>query len=291
MNNISVWGNGFIGGHLKYEKIQERATTNANDIKAILKAYGTTTLINCIGYCGEKNIDDCETNKEKTIITNAIIPSIIATECEKLNIHLINISSGCIFDGNSPNNRIKYETWYGKNKGYPIYEDTGWTELDTSHPVSFYSETKVACDYLIGKLPNVFTMRIRMPISNKNSQRNFINKVLGYNKIIDIPNSVSFVSDIVRCVDWAIENKKTGIYNVVNDGTLSAANVVREYQKYVPDHKFDIINEEQLGQITKAKRSNCILDGGKLKNEGFEMGNSRLRLVDCMREYVENINE
>ena len=124
-----------------------------------------------------------------------------------------------------------------------------------------------------------------MPLSTKNNPRNFINKVKGYDKIIDIPNSVTFMDDFVRCVDWAIKEQKTGIFHVTNPDPISAVQTMIEYQKYIPDHKFSIINEKELDKITIAKRSNCILNTDKLSAAGFNMTPSKDALKECMLNY------
>lgn len=296
MNNVLVWGSGFIGSHLAYDKISERATTNPNDIRDILKVYKPNVLINTIGYCGKRNIDDCEIEKEKTIIANTVIPTIIANECEKLGIHFVHIGSGCIFSGASPNSNCSYCGGVFRNTGgcfcpTKFWNEPGWTEDDPPNPVSFYSETKTACDYAIKSLPNIFIARIRMPISSKNDPRNFISKVRQYKQVIDIPNSATFVSDLARVIDWAIENKKTGIYNVVNTDPITAAQVMKEYQKYVPEHTFEIISGNALDRLTRARRSNCILYGNKLRSEGFIMSDTKEMLEKTMKEYVSNMKE
>jgi dTDP-4-dehydrorhamnose reductase len=286
MKNVLVCGNGYIASHLKYEKIKERATINPQDIRSILQVYKPDVIVNAIGFCGSPNIDQCEIEKEKTLITNVIIPSIIATECNKLGIHHIMIGSGCIFQGKSPN--IMYMVTTGTQG---IECDLGWRETDFASPPSYYSNTKYACDLLVGSLPNTAVLRIRMPISSQYSPRNFISKVKNYKQVIDIPNSATFLTDLVRCIDWMIENKKTGIYNVVNPEPITAARVMKEYQKYIPEHQFSIISGEKLDKLTKAKRSNCILDGSKLRNEGFIMTDTKTILEKTMKEYVENMRK
>jgi hypothetical protein len=64
---------------------------------------------------------------------------------------------------------------------------------------------------------------------------------------------------------------------------------MQEYQKYVPEHQFEIITEGQLDQMTVAKRSNCILSGAKLRAAGFKMTDSEEALTECMAKYVKNM--
>lgn len=278
---IITLGNGFISNHLPYEIANYRLAPNENNIESFINKYKPDVIINGIGFCGVPNIDACENLKSKTYMANVILPAMLAEQCEKHNIKVLHIGSGCIYFGQSPHLYDNYDT-------YNI--DSGWKEIDFANPKSFYSKTKYACDLLLGEMSNVTTLRIRMPISNKNNPRNLINKLRNYNQVIDIPNSVTFIDDLVLCIDWMIKHDKSGIFHVVNAEPLTAAMVMQEYQKYVPEHTFEIITEDQLDKLTKAKRSNCLLDSGKLQRAGFTgMSDSKWALKKCMKEYCENI--
>ena len=283
-------GGGFVSEHLSYDKIPERITTDSDSIDQILRNHKPDVLINCIGRTGRPNIDWCESHKEETSYTNTVIPIRLAEACARFGTHLIQIGSGCIYFGQSPNSYQRKDIVDITGRDYFTWvEDRGWVETDFANPKSYYSKSKFACDLALGDLEHVTTLRIRMPISTLNNQRNLINKLRGYSQVIDIPNSMTFMDDLVRCIDWAAQNRKTGIYHVVNPEPITAAEVMREYQKYVPAHQFEIISERQLDDLTTAKRSNCILNGDKLKKEGFQMTPSMQGLENCMREYVKNL--
>jgi len=281
---IFTLGNGFIGKHLKYPILTERVELNSHYIENLLDKYKPDVLINCIGKTGRPNIDWCESNKEITAATNVALPILLAEVCKKKSIHMIQIGSGCIYFGDSP--YMKYDCGCDEpclcesNK-----IDSGWKEDDFANPQSFYSKTKYACDLALSTM-NVASLRIRMPISSMNDSRNLINKVIGYKKVIDIPNSVTFMDDLVRCIDFFIKEKHVGIWHVTNPEPLTAAEVVREYAEYVPSHEFSIINERELDVITVAKRSNCILNSSKLRSVGFYMTNSQEALKKCMASYM-----
>ncbi len=167
--------------------------------------------------------------------------------------------------------------------------DEGWKESDFANPKSFYSKTKYACDLTIGEMPNVSILRIRMPVSTRNEERNFINKVRNYSHVIDIPNSMTLMDDLIRCVDFFVKSKTPGIFHVINPQPITAAQVMREFQKYEPEHKFEVIDEGELDKLTIAKRSNCILNGDKLLDAGFTMTPSKEALEACMASYIKNI--
>jgi len=283
--NVFTLGRGFIASHLPYPRIIERIEPTPACMEKILDTYRPDVLVNCVGFCGAPNVDQCEIEKEKTNLTNTVIPSLLAAECVKRGIRLIQIGSGCIFYGASPNQKL-----VPNNSGSQrlwMEEDTGWKETDFPNPQSYYSRSKAACDLVLDGMPGVSILRIRMPVSSKNSPRNLINKLAGYSKVIDVQNSMTMCDDLARCVVWGIEKEVEGIWNVVNPGTLTATDVMREFQKYRPEHKFEVIPEDELysSHLVSAKRSNCLLDGSKLKNAGFEMSPAKEGLDRVMREY------
>lgn len=300
MNKVITLGGGFIASHLPYQNISTRLDTNIYHIDRLINNIKPDVIINCIGKTGRPNVDWCETNQIETASANTAMPILLADACAKHSIHLIQIGSGCIYFGKSPN------LHYLQNDGSPmppseattftmkfptIEIDQGWYETDLANPKSFYSKSKYASDLAIGQMDHVAILRIRMPVSERNQPRNLINKLKGYSQIINIPNSMTFMIDFIRCVEWVIENGHTGIWHVVNPGTITAVQIMQEYQKYVPSHTFDIIyTENQLDKLTIAKRSNCILNTDKLTNAGFEMSPANLALQQCMKNYFRNQN-
>lgn len=267
--NIFSLGNGLISSHLKFPIIKDRINSK-QDIINLIEKYNPNILINCIGKCGTPNIDWCENNKEITYFSNVQIPIWLAEETSKRNIKLIQLGSGCIFYGKSPNS-------------------FGWRETDAAMPSSFYSKTKYISDLLLKDYENISILRIRMPITDKNVERNFINKILKYKNVIDIPNSITFLSDFEKVVDYFISKNLPGIYHITNPTPLSIKNVLDEYNKYI-DHPYTVISEEHLNKITIAPRSNCILNTDKLFNAGFDMTPTDVALKETIKNYIKNIS-
>jgi dTDP-4-dehydrorhamnose reductase len=295
---ILTLGDGFIANHLPYEQIRDedghpfRLTPNEEDVDYCLSKDKPDVIINCLGRTGRPNVDWCESHRAETYLANVTLPLMIAEWCEAHDVHMIQIGSGCIYFGPSPN--MGYGMYCGPDPKYKGYTSTdhGWLETDFANPQSYYSKTKYACDLALGEMPNVTTLRIRMPLSEKDTPRNLINKLRGYKEVIDIPNSVTFMSDLIRCVDWAAHSSLgAGIFHVVNPQPLTAARIMQEFQKHVPNHKFEIIGERRLQDLVVAKRSNCILSGEKLLKEGFRMTPTEDELKYCMSHYIKNMNQ
>jgi len=278
---VSILGNGFVADHLPYHRITERLDFSSKQIENLLETEKPDVVVNCIGKCGNPNVDWCEANKEITALTNTALPIMLATVCAKKSIHMIQIGSGCIFFNKSPNTTLNGQ----------VEVDLGWKEINFPNPQSYYSKTKAACDFTIGEMKNVTTLRIRMPISSKNHPRNLINKLRGYKQVIDAPNSITMMSDLMRCIDWAITTGQVGIFHVTNPQPITAAQIMKMYQTYKPEHTFEAISEGQLDKLTIAKRSNCLLNTEKLQKAGFHMTPSEEALKQCMNEYVKNLKD
>jgi dTDP-4-dehydrorhamnose reductase len=289
-------GTGFVADHLPYQQITERIPYDLATMHNMLASYRPDVIVNCIGKTGRPNVDWCESHKEETMAGNVTLPLLLADACARMGVHLIQIGSGCIYFGESPNHHYLQgdgTPWPERNEGVfvipGIKVDDGWKETDFANPQSFYSKTKYSCDLMLGQLPHVTTLRIRMPVSDIDVPRNLINNLRGYKQVIHIPNSMTFMSDLTRCIEWAAENRPGGIYHVANPQPLTAARIMTEYQKYVPEHQFEYITESQLDQMTVAKRSNCILNTDKLHLTGFRMTDSEEALTKCMADYVKNM--
>src|SRR5271166_6349299 len=277
---VLTLGSGFVADHLPYDKIHERVALDWRHIGFLLNTYQPDVLVNCIGKTGRPNVDWCENNREETSAANTALPIMLADACAKRKIRLIQLGSGCIYFGPSPH--LSYV-------GHGTNPDPGWSEDDFANPKSYYSKSKYACDLVLGQMDHVTTLRLRMPVSEKDNPRNLINKLRGYNQVINIHNSMTFMTDLVRCIEWAVQGDVSGIFHVTNPQPLTAARIMKEYQKYVPEHQFELITENQLDQMTVAKRSNCILSTEKLHRAGFDLTDSEEALEICMANYVKNM--
>lgn len=288
---VVVVGNGFIASHLNYPVLHDRLVTNYRSLADWLDSQNPDVVINCIGYCGGKNIDDCELNKGRTFDTNTVLPMMLAIACEAKDIRVIQIGSGCIYYGKSPNVEKTPARKYNDfdDGGYDSFfvRDSGWREIDAAAPLSTYSKSKYACDLALGTMKNVTTLRIRMPISWKAEPRNLLTKLINYKQVVEEPNSVTFLKDLSRAVDWAVSREVTGTYHVTSPKPVTHSQILNEYKKYVPEHQFTSITPKELDALTNAPRSNCIIDSSKIMSEGFEFVNQEEELKDCVKKFAE----
>ena len=281
MNKVIVLGNGYIGKKL-YKYLTETMTgvdvvTMSNyaynnptllreSLFAALKSefnnHEQKWLVNCVGYTGKPNVDACENDKQSCWDLNVTFPTILADFCLQHNIKIVNISSGCIYDGPK------------------IYSEEDDPNFGISNgDSSWYSKTKHAAELCLSAYPNVYTLRIRMPVCNDfNLSKNYLTKLLKYNNLLQETNSKTIIEDLTHTVNRLInmENVPAGVYNCVNPEPLSTKEVTEILDKYGmwnPHWKF--INYKQLKEHITANRSNCVLSVDKSTEYGLQFPTER----------------
>lgn len=183
---------------------------------------------------------------KENIRDNLFGPFMLALECQKRNIHMTYMGTGCIF----------------------TYTDTDKIFTEDSKPNFFgssYSITKGFTDQMMAKMNNVLNVRIRMPISYDKSPRNFLMKMIKYNRICSIPNSMTILEELLPVMCRMIEENKTGPINLTNPGLIEHDTILQLYKKYInPEHQYELISYEEQMKFLLSERSNNELSSEKL---------------------------
>jgi dTDP-4-dehydrorhamnose reductase len=227
-----------------------------------LKENKVKYLVNAAGFTGKPNVDACELAKYECLSGNAVLPGIIREVCEDLKIPWGHVSSGCIYSGTRTDGK-------------------GWTEEDEpnfsfrSPPCSFYSGTKALGEEVLEGAENCFIWRLRIPFNHEPSPRNYLQKLLNYNNLLEAENSVSHLEEFCqKCVECFIKDIEPGIYNMTNPGSITTSQVTEwMIEEGLTDKQFNFFKSEEEFMVKAAKtpRSNCVLDTSKAERAGIGM--------------------
>lgn len=271
---ILIIGKGFIGNRLL--ESWEEAVFGEGHIESIadglkmLDKYQPDVVLNAAGVRGKPNVDWCETNQTETILGNTILPINIALACQKRNIYLLHIGSGCIFYGPSP-------------------DPKGWKEDDYANPVATYSKCKYAADLVLATLPNIGIARIRVPMDYISSPHNIIDKLAGFEKIIDVENSITVIEDMVTVFYQLLQKKAAGIFHVTNPGSIKYREIIKLYEKYVGSAKVKKwISEQDLikDKLVQKTRSTNKLQSHNLVEIKIKMRPIQQAAEETMQRYA-----
>jgi len=232
----------------------ESRLENREELLREIEAIRPDCIINAAGVTGRPNVDWCEDHRVDTIRANILGALNLFDAAYLHNIHVTHFGTGCI---------------YQYDEAHPVRSGIGFKEEDEPNfSGSFYSKTKGMLLSLTQCYPNVLNLRLRMPITSDLHPRNFITKISGYQKVIDVPNSVSVLDDLLPVAIEMAERGLTGDYNFTNPGVISHNEILRLYAEYIdPMFKWDNFSVEEQDAILKSKRSNNELDVSKLLQE------------------------
>ncbi|CAN6483550.1 unnamed protein product [Victoria cruziana] len=268
------WIGGLLGGlcekqGIPFEYGRGRMEDRSQLIADILSVK-PTHVFNAAGVTGRPNVDWCESHKAETIRTNVAGTLTLADVCKEHGLLMINFATGCIFE---------YDEQHPEGSGIGFKE-----EDKPNFTGSFYSKTKAMVEELLHEYDNVCTLRVRMPISSDlNNPRNFITKISRYNKVVNIPNSMTILDELLPIsIEMAKRNLK-GIWNFTNPGVVSHNEILEMYKHYIdPSFQWTNFSLEEQAKVIVAPRSNNELDTTKLKKEFPEL----LSIKESLLKYV-----
>ncbi|TSA36205.1 MAG: NAD-dependent epimerase/dehydratase family protein [Verrucomicrobiaceae bacterium] len=231
--------------------------------------------INAVGFTGRPNIDGTEVEKWHTLRANTVVPGVLAEVLGSEGIRWGHVSSGCIYNGCRP-------------------DGSGFTEEDEpefaiSDPrAGWYARTKWMAEKLISGLPGVLIWRLRIPFDACDNERNYLTKLMRYDRLLEVRNSISqlreFASVAVRSLRTGIPD---GTYNATNPGSILTSEVAAALEKRgICRRRFDYFRGEQefLSYPGRVFRASCVLDSSKLERCGVGMPDVHDSLDRTLRE-------
>ncbi len=219
-------------------------------------------LINAAGYTGKPNVDACELHKAECLFGNAVLPGRIAEACAAAGVPWGHVSSGCIYSGARP-------------------DGAGFTETDTpnftfrTNHCSFYSGTKALGEEVLAGRENLYIWRLRIPFDHVESPRNYLTKLMRYQRLLEATNSISQLHEFCAATFACWEKRVPfGTYNVTNPGQVTTHEVVALIMAAgvcTKEYEFFRDEDEFMAKAAKTPRSNCVMDSTKLASTGIRM--------------------
>jgi len=299
---ILLGGSGYVGGafqaYFRSRDIDFKSISRkdfdyyeAAALAQLLKNEKADFLINAAGYTGKPNVDACEIYKTDSILGNVVLPGRIREACETADIPWGHVSSGCIYSGRRDDGK-------------------GFTEEDVpnfsfrKNNCSFYSGTKALGEEVLAGAENCYIWRLRIPFNNEVSARNYLQKMMTYDRLLEAENSISHLEDFVSACFQAWEKRISfGIYNITNPGPVTTREVVamigeeRERRESAgeahsfPDNFSFFEDEVEFMKIAaKTPRSNCVMDSSKLDEAGISLRSAKVAIADSLKHWGETLS-
>lgn len=254
--NILVIGRGWVGIKVfaEFSKRGHNADISSHDCPKLfdnLKNYDW--VVNCAGITGYPNVDACEKERYKTIEGNSYYPIFLYKETVKAGAKFAHFSSGCVYQGNIED----------------VYAEPNYFG-------SIYSTSKAVSDSYLSHSEDCLLLRVRMPFTDRNEQKNLLTKLTNYAKSGKLveggENSITDLDEAVCVAANLMEENKLGVYNLVNSGSVTTHQLA-DMLGLSPEW----FTPEEFRSVTVASRSNCTIPA-----------NSGMRNVfDALKERIE----
>lgn len=206
---------------------------------------------------------------------NLFAPISLALLCKENRIHFTYLGTGCIFN---------YDEEHTTEKGY--------TEGDTPNFFgSSYSVIKGYTDQLMHIFEDTaLNLRIRMPITAQDHPRNFISKIIRYEKICSIPNSMTVLPDFFPVFLDMMQKERTGTVNCTNPGVISHNEILTMYRNIVdPSFTWENFSIEEQDSILASKRSNNRLETDAISD--YDLSPISRAIEDTLLNWTSTLNK
>ena len=116
---------------------------------------------------------------------------------------------------------------------------------------------------------------MRIPFNQERSSRNYLQKLLNYDSLLEAENSVSHLDEFVqKCLECFEKDIEPGIFNMTNPGSITTRQVTAwMHEQGLTNKHFKFFEDEEqfMNKAAKTPRSNCVLDTTKAKKAGIGM--------------------
>jgi len=219
-----------------------------------------------------KDVDRCESERDKAFKVNADAPGELARYCRKKNKLLVHISTDYVFDGE---------------------KDGKYAEEEEANPVNIYGKSKLEGEKrIISEMDNFLIIRVAWLFGK--GKLNFVDQLIRQllnDKIVKLVcdkwGNPTFTTTVSEAIMKLIEAGKTGIFNIVNGGCTTRYDM-GIYIKDLLDVKSGRIipvSKEEIKSIAVRPTYTCLSTKKYTAATGEKLQNWR----DVIKDYINGI--
>jgi dTDP-4-dehydrorhamnose reductase len=232
--------------------------TDFENLKRIITEGQYDAIINAIGILNQ----DAEDNKSTAVLLNSYLPHFLSDTTRDMNTKIIHMSTDCVFSGKtggySETSFRDGETLYDRSKALG--------ELENDKDLTFRNS-------IIGPDMSVKGIGLFNWFMKQEGQIN------GFTNVIW--TGVTTLT-LAKAMEQALKENLAGLYNLVNNETISKYELLKLFNKYMKDDKVEILPSDKL-----------LLDKSLINNRldfSFKVPSYETMVVE-MKEWINNHKE
>ncbi len=196
--------------------------TDFESLKNIINEGQYDAIINAIGILNQ----DAEDHKSNAVLLNSYLPHFLSDTTKEMKTRVIHMSTDCVFSG--------------KTGGY---SETSFRDGET-----FYDRSKA-----LGELENNKDLTFRNSIIGPDMSERGIGlfnwfmkqegQINGFTKAIW--TGVTTLT-LAKAMEQALKENLTGLYNLVNNATISKYELLKLFNKYMKGEQIEVLPSDKL---------------------------------------------
>lgn len=196
--------------------------TDFRSLKNIINEGQYDAIINAIGILNQ----DAEDHKSNAVLLNSYLPHFLSDTTKDMKTRVIHMSTDCVFSGKTGD-----------------YSETSFRDGET-----FYDRSKA-----LGELENNKDLTFRNSIIGPDMSEKGIGlfnwfmkqegEINGFTKAIW--TGVTTLT-LAKAMEQALKEDITGLYNLVNNETISKYELLRLFNKYMKGEQIEILPSDKL---------------------------------------------
>lgn len=245
----------FSRSKVDYCKNVKGDITDFENLKKLINEGQYDAIINAIGILNQ----NAEDHKSNAVLLNSYLPHFLSDTTKEMRTRVIHMSTDCIFSG--------------KTGGY---SETSFRDGET-----FYDRSKA-----LGELENNKDLTFRNSIIGPDMSKSGIGlfnwfmkqdgQINGFTKAIW--TGVTTLT-LAKAMEQALKENLTGLYNLVNNETISKYELLKLFNKYMKNGQIEILRSDNLS-LDKSLINNRT--DFSFKVPGYEV------MVAEMKEWIDN---
>lgn len=205
--------------------------TNLKDLTEIIEKDRYDAVINCIGVLNQY----AEENKHQAVFLNSYLPHYLSHITKGTKTKVIHMSTDCVFSG----------------------KDGNYSENSLRDGITFYDRSKA-----LGEIENDKDLTFRNSIIGPDINENGIGlfnwfmkqdgEIFGFTKAIW--TGVTTIT-LAKAMEMALKDNLVGLYNLVNNDTISKYELLKLFNKYFKKNQL-VINKSDKVSLDKSLVNN-----------------------------------
>ena len=212
----------FSRSKVEYCKNINGDITNFDNLKNIITFGQYDAIINAVGILNQ----DAENNKSNAVLLNSFLPHFLSDTTKEMETKIIHMSTDCVFSGKTG----------------------GYTETSLRDGETFYDRSKA-----LGELDNGKDLTFRNSIIGPDMNESGIGLFNWFMKqdgqINGFTNAIwtgVTTLTLAKAMELALKENLTGLYNLVNNVTISKYELIKLFNKYMNDGQMEIIPSDKF---------------------------------------------